>query len=164
MANSCQCTAGAAGSLGAVGDAHEDGRAGQHQPGLVPQPQPGAAWAGLGFGPGHSLTLWGASPLSNQHNQTLHGHAGVELPQDPYNNKGLYKLPHPTSWMMHLSQRLKKSSLSSLTAPRMLVVLSQNNTLHIRSKKTLKTEISGKGKRYTCNHYSGTILVYARSP
>lgn len=50
MANSCQHTAGAAGSLGAMGDALKDGRAVPHQPGLVPEPQPGAALASVGRG------------------------------------------------------------------------------------------------------------------
>ena len=73
IANSCQCTAGARGSLGArmlgaVGDAPGSSRAGPHQPGLVPQPRPGsrADPHGQGVSPGHSLTLWAPGSFSPQ--------------------------------------------------------------------------------------------------
>lgn len=80
MANSCQCTAGATGSLGAVGMLLRMAGQGSTSQGwshILSQEQPGLHRQG--FVPGHSLTLWGAFPLSNYQNQTLHGNAGAEL-------------------------------------------------------------------------------------
>lgn len=95
MASSCQCTAGATGSLRAMGDAHEDGRAEPHQPGLVPQPQPGAPLASMGRGlvpQPNTLGTW--EPLPSAVSRTGFSMAMLvpswlqhKSSQDPYNNK-----------------------------------------------------------------------------
>lgn len=108
----------------------------------------------------------GPSPLSNQQDGAAHGHAGAELAPSPgtqaHGRKGLKtltirntkfdteKLSHATSYGWYLGKFMTGTEQELIvlsTASWTLIVLSQNNIIHIRSRKTTKNAISGKCER-----------------
>lgn len=125
---------------GSCGDALEDGRAGQHQPGLVPHPQPGAAWppsAGLCSWP-QPDTLGSLSPQQlPEPDSPWKRWCRADSRRRALNTLTIIKvytnclvLHH--GWCIRKFVTETKKQLTVLsTAPWMLVVLPQKNTLHI---------------------------------